>query len=108
MGLGHGDYRFNNTVGIDVLEITDTAKTRYQCLNIVDMATGFQQVEVLREVNPANHGPPSAEMCLNAFQRWLSWAGLPKCIMADRGTHNRGCFIDYMTEKGVEVKFRGD
>ncbi|CAE7312962.1 unnamed protein product, partial [Symbiodinium necroappetens] len=68
----------------------------YQCFNIVDLATGFQQL-LLREVTRESQGPPPAEMCLEAFQRWLAWAGLPRCIMADRGSHNRGCFMGYLT-----------
>ena len=96
---------FGDSVGVDVLETMDSQRRRYQCFNIVDLATGFQQLELLREVTKETHGPPSAEMCLEAFQRWLAWAGLPKVMWMDRGTLNHGAFVSYLTEKGVDVRF---
>ena len=105
LALATGNYIFGDVVGVDVLETAVSNRRKYQCFNIVDLAPGFQQLELLREVTTENHGPPSAEMCLEAFQRWIAWAGLPRCVMADRGTHNRGTFMSYLTEKGVDVRF---
>ena len=80
VGIGEGNYVFGDVVGVDVLETMDSNRRRYQCFNIVDLATGFQQLELLREVTKENQGPPPAEMCLEAFQRWIAWAGLPRCM----------------------------
>ena len=83
-------YHVGDVLGMDVLEVMHSNKQRYQCVNMLDMASGFQQLEVLRPV--ADAGPPTAELCLEAWQCWIPWLGLPRTIMADRETHYRGMF----------------
>ena len=36
---------FGDAVGVDVLETMDSHRRRYQCFNVVDLATGFQQLK---------------------------------------------------------------
>ena len=36
--------------------------------------------------------------------RWISWAGHPKVIVTDRGTHFRGVFAQYLAEHGIQHK----
>ena len=50
-------------------------------------------------------GVPSSRLCLDLFTRfWMSWAGTPKSITVDRGTHNRGVFFSELQKLGVEVR----
>ena len=56
VGIVHGNYIFGDVIGVDVLETADSNRRKYQCFNIVDLATGFQQLELLREVTRENHG----------------------------------------------------
>ena len=73
--------RVGDVLGVDVLETADSGKQKYQCVNLVDMESGFQQLEVLRPVGE-HAGPPSAESCLEAVHRWVTWLGLPRVLMA--------------------------
>ena len=104
VGLDHGEYRVGDVLGVDVLETADSGKQKYQCVNLVDMESGFQQLEVLRPVGE-HAGPPSAESCLEAVHRWVTWLGLPRVLMADRGSHNRGIFNTWASEKGVDIRY---
>ena len=38
---------------------------------------------------------------------WVSWAGLPKQIVADRGLNNRGVFLKEMSAAGVNCGIIG-
>jgi hypothetical protein len=95
--LPHG-YTFNNSVGLDLLKITDTSK--YQVLNMVCLGTCFQQAEVVK----IGAGQASSCDCMNSFfRRWVVWAGVPVSIVWDRGLHNRGVFQQCMDEHVIQV-----
>ena len=94
------DYVFNHTVGIDLLELTDTIGQKYQVLNMICLGTCFQMAEVVK-VGP---GQASSKTCLDALmRRWISWAGNPVALVCDRGLHNRGVIAKYMDENGIQV-----
>ena len=91
---------FNHTLGIDVLELTDSEGAKFQVLNMVCMGTSFQLLERVRE----GAGQPTSNSCLKALlKRWISWCGPPKNIVCDRGLHNRGILQQYMNEHGIPV-----
>ena len=93
------EYVFNHTLGIDVLELTDTMGQKYQVLNMVCMGTTFQLAEVVK----VGAGQPSSHACLSALQkRWFAWAGHPVNLFCDRGLHNRGILAKYLDEHGIQ------
>ena len=62
-----GEYSFNHTLGIDVLEVVDAEGNPYQVLNMVCVGTTFQLAEVVR----VGKGQPSSKTCLDALiKRW--------------------------------------
>ena len=94
-------YTFAEDVGLDVFEVKDAEGNRYQVLHAVCHGTTFQAGEVLGIAA----GVPSSRLCLDLFTRfWMSWAGTPKSITVDRGTHNRGVFFSELQMLGVEVR----
>ena len=38
---------------------------------------------------------------------WAAWAGLPRHIVVDRGTHNRGVFSGYLSSQGITFSTAG-
>ena len=93
-------YVFNHEVGVDVLEIKDAAGTFYDILNVVDYGTTFEQAGIVR-VGDTN-GVPSSSNCLKWFVNgWVRPFGWPKFVAGDRGTHNRGVFMQTLSKKGV-------
>jgi hypothetical protein len=93
------DFVFGRNVGVDVLEIRDSAGQPYLCLNIVDFGTTFQQLYLLH----AGLAKPSSRECLDGFvATWVNWAGWPSTLTCDRGLHNRGG----TAQAGVEVSPR--
>ena len=95
-----GEYSFNHTLGIDVLEVVDAEGNPYQVLNMVCVGTTFQLAEVVR----AGKGQPSSKACLDALvKRWFSGAGYPTSIVCDRGLHNRGVLSQFMDEHNIQV-----
>ena len=38
------------------------------------------------------------------MSHWVSWAGWPKTVTTDRGTHNRGVFAPTLAKDGVYVR----
>ena len=89
---------FNNTVGLDCLEIKDSQGNRYTAVNMVDVGTSFQQVVVVK----AGGGNPSARQCVKAFiERWTTWAGFPQNVVTDRGTHFKGEFSHFLAAHGT-------
>ena len=89
---------FNNTVGLDCLEVKDSQGNRYTAVNIVDVGTSFQQVVIVK----AGGGNPSARQCVKAFmERWTSWAGFPLTVVTDRGTHFKGDFSHFLATHGI-------
>ena len=98
------DYRFNVEVSLDCFEVRDVNRHRYTVLSAVCMGTLFHAAAV---VSP-DGGVPSSKRCLDAFRTmWLNWAGPPRRIVLDRGTHNRGVFSENMTAMGIELRFVG-
>ena len=65
VGLPRLEQKPNDDVGLDVIEIRDISGTRYCILNVVDMASCFQQAYIVRESD--THGTPSSQSCLEAF-----------------------------------------
>ena len=79
-------YTFNAEIGVDVLEVTDSAGTHYDILNCVCYGTTFQQAWIVREAR--TNGVPSSASCLDAFVKgWVRPYGWPKYLAGDRGTH---------------------
>ena len=93
-------YSFNHEIGVDVLDIKDTAGTIFDILNVVDYGSTFQQAFIVREAEV--HGQPTSSSCLDAFVKgWVRPFGWPKLLAADRGLHNRGVFWQTLSKKGV-------
>ena len=76
---------FNSMIGCDVKAIYDADGTKFEALNIVDLATGFQILAVL-------DGPSSTECAEKLWLWWVLWAGPPKTIVCDLGTSFRTAF----------------
>ena len=94
------EYRFNHTLGIDLLEVVDIKGQKYMVMNMVCIGTTFQLCHVVR----VGHGQCSSSTALRALQtRWFSWAGHPEAIVCDRGLHNRGVMSQYMSEHNIQV-----
>ena len=94
------EYRFNHTLGIDLLEIVDIKGQKYMVMNMVCVGTTFQLCHVVR----VGHGQCSSSTALRALQtRWFSWAGHPEAIVCDRVLHNRGVMSQYMSEHNIQV-----
>ena len=72
-------------IGCDVKAIYDADGTKFEALNIVDLATGFQILAVL-------DGPSSTECAEKLWLWWVLWAGPPKTIVSDLGTSFRTAF----------------
>ena len=89
---------FNRSLGVDVDYIADAEGTTYMFFNMVCNGTGFQIQAILRE----GHGTPRSVECLDAVMlHWVSWAGYPKEISADRGLNNRVIFRKELSAAGV-------
>ena len=70
----------------------------YLCMNCMCLGTTFQLVGLLRE----GHGSPTSAECLQWFRDfWINWAGWPKDLRCDRGTHNRGIFAQELARNGI-------
>ena len=62
-------------------------------------------VSIRLEVVGEAGGVPSSRRCLDCFVRmWCNWAGSPKVLKVDRGTHNRGIFMSELEKMGTEVR----
>ena len=95
-------HTFNHEVGVDMFEIVDSVGVRYSILNAVCMGTTYDQAWIVRESEV--HGSPSSHACLQAFVHgWARWAGWPKLVRCDRGTHNRGIFSSILAQIGVMI-----
>ena len=85
---------FNSMVGCDVKAICDADGVKYDALNIVDMATGFQILAIL-------DGPGSTECAEKLWLWWVLWAGPPKMIVSNLGTSVRTAFIMMVERYGA-------
>ena len=93
------EYRFNVCLGMDLLELSDAAGTRYTVLNMVDMGTTFQQLHVIREGKNATSSQVLKALC----DGWIGWAEHPEQLVTDRGLHFRGVLYRYLSGHGVQV-----
>ena len=41
VGSGTKEYQVGDALGVDILEVVDSDKQRFQCMNMVDLASGF-------------------------------------------------------------------
>ncbi len=94
-------YTFGEEVGLDIFEIKDAAGDRCQVLHCVCSGTTFQVASALGR----STGVPSSRLCLDTFLKmWTTWAGIPKFLVVDRGTHNRGAFQLELEKLGVTFR----
>eukprot|EP00971_Amphidinium_carterae_P180226 3574793-Amphidinium_carterae.1 len=92
----HGDYVFNQTVGMDVFYVQDTVRQTSKCLNIVCLQTQFQVVSILEP----GIGPPASASVVDHFTTtWCSWAGYPDSIQADLGKEFHAPWQQGLVEK---------
>lgn len=97
-------YAFNHELHIDIFTIHDYDGNAYQFLSVVDCGTTFHQAYFVM----AEKGTPSSQKCLSKFvTHWVSWAGWPKIITTDRGTHNKGVFRHVVEQNGVYMRTAG-
>ena len=86
--------RFNDTVGIDLKWVKDSAGKRFHLLNILDLATSFNLGILLDD--------KSSKSVMEAFKVfWLSWAGPPGKAVADQGKESFGTFSELMRHLGT-------
>lgn len=94
------EYKFNHTLGIDLLAVSDINGKKNCVMNMVCVGTTFQLCHVMRE----GKGQCSSAQALNVLKtRWFSWAGHPLKLVCDSGLHNRGVLQQYMSEYGIQV-----
>ena len=97
---------FNHEAGVDVFEIVDSVGMRFSILNADCTGTTYDQAWIVRESESL--GSPSSHACLRAFVHgWTRWAGWPKPVRCDRGTHSRGVFGSTLTKNGVVIRLAG-
>ena len=90
---------FNCIVAVDViwLETSDSLGATVPALNVVDLASTFQQVIPLQSTK--------SEEAAKAFSTgWLSWAGTPKCILADLDSAFKDKFLEMADRRGIAVR----
>ena len=96
----HRPYNFNHTVGVDVNYLTDCDGTEFMLFTIVDLGTTYQIQAVLRE----GRVTPTSLQRLDALMTyWVSWAGYPRQVAADRGLNDRGVFARALAAAGVHT-----
>ena len=90
---------FNAIVSVDVLwlETADSLGATVPALNVVDLATTFQQVIPLQSTK--------SEEAAKAFAGgWLAWAGTPKCVLADLDSAFKDKFLEMADRKSIAVR----
>ena len=88
---------FNSMVGCDVKAIYDADGVKYDALNILDVATGFQMLAIL-------DGPSSTECAEKLWLWWVLWAGPPKMVVSGLGTSFRTAFIMMVERYGASSR----
>ena len=91
------DSVFNSMIGCDVKAVYDADGIKYEALNTVDMATGFQILAIL-------DGPSSTECAEKLWLWWVLWAGPPKTIVSDLGTSFRTAFTMMVERYGANSR----
>ena len=84
-------------IGCDVKAIYDVNGLKFEALNIVDLATGFQILAVLE-------GPSSTGCAKKLWLWWVLWAGPPKTIVSDLGTSFRTAFQMMVERHGASSR----
>ena len=90
---------FNAVVAIDViwLETSDSVGANIPALNVVDLASTFQQVIQL--------GSTKSEEAARAFaQGWMAWAGAPKFIFADLDSAFKDKLLEMADGRGIVLR----
>ena len=86
-----------------MFEIVDSVGMRFSILNAAYMGTTNDPAWIVRESE--NLGSPSSHACLQAFVHgWTRWAGCPKLVRCDRGTHTRGVFGSTLAKNHVVIR----
>eukprot|EP00435_Cladocopium_sp_Y103_P048460 s7_g14.t1 len=98
-------YVFNETTGLDIFTIQDAFGDSFQILHILCVGTtNFHTAEV---IGPSQ-GVPSSSKCLQIILRiWVNWAGVPRYMLVDRGTHNRGVMMNELEKRGCTFRMIG-
>eukprot|EP00435_Cladocopium_sp_Y103_P032430 s1165_g8.t1 len=97
-------YVFNETTGLDIFTIQDAFGDSFQILHIMCVGTNFHTAEV---IGPSQ-GVPSSSKCLQIILRiWVNWAGVPRYMLVDRGTHNRGIMLSELEKRGCTFRMIG-
>ena len=92
-------------MGVDVFEIVDSVGTRFSILNAVCMGATYDQAWIVRESESLGS---SSHACLRVcVQGWTRWAGWPKLVRCDRGTHSSCAFRTILIENGVMIRPAG-
>ena len=90
---------FNHEVVVNAFEIVDSVGKRYSILNAVP-------AWIVREFGTL--GSPSSHACLRAFVHgWTRWAGCPRLVRCDPGTHNSGVFSWSLAKNGMAIRPAG-
>ena len=89
--------RFNAVVGLDLKWVKDSVGTTFYLLNILDLATAFNVCCVLTDKTP--------ESVTTAFKEcWMSWAGVPEKVVADKGTEYYTVFQEMLSNNGIQYR----
>lgn len=76
-------FRFNETVGIDLLEVPDPWRHKHTLMNVLCWGTLFQLVPIVPDKTAETIG-----MCL--AKTWMIYFGLPATIIGDLGPEFMG------------------
>ena len=90
--------QFNESVAVDLFELSDYKGAHRLFLNILDRASSFQCVWPVT----TKHPPVVLQVFL---QMWVAWAGVPERIKADMGGEFRREFCQELTEMGAVVEY---
>ena len=84
-------------------EIVDSVGMRFSILSAVCMGATYDRAWSVSESESL--GSPSSHACLRAFiHGWTRWAGWPKFVRCDRGTHTRCVFGSTLAKNGVAIR----
>ena len=90
--------RFNAIVGLDIKSIRDASGQEWKFLNVLDLATAFNLVHVLK----LDHSSQDVAQVFN--DGWVRWAGLPEKMVVDRGGEFQGQFGQMADSMGISVR----
>ena len=97
VSLPYRPTRFNAVVGLDLKWVKDSKGDTYYLLNILDLATAFNVCCVITNKRPST--------VAQAFkQYWITWAGTPEKVTADKGTEYYTDFQAMLTDLGIQYR----